>query len=62
MAQHSSAFAIPDRIERQPLVTIPLARQHDDATRRRHDETKIFTSHFDGLIPAVGAANRAVQE
>ena len=36
------------------------ARQHDDATTRRRDETKILASHFDGLLPAGGAARRAV--
>jgi len=38
-------------VERQPLVTIPL--RGSTTTRRRDDatKTKIFTSHFDGLLP-----------
>jgi hypothetical protein len=47
-------------VGRQPLVTIPLRasttpRRHDDTTK-----TRIFASHFVGLLPAGGAALRAV--
>ena len=38
------------------------ASRQDETTTRRHDVRKILVSHFDGLLPAGGAALRAVQE